>query len=209
MKVSDRYLPNGSHFDEPERASVRFGHKQNDKPDASAFRLINANGIRRRSARLPRGVVTLEAIVGLPILVIVLMAGFEYGLIMLMHQTVMSAVTEAAREGAKVPTTVGAVDGARVLDAAENAVEIVLGTHGMAVDVTSGVQVVVEDSSGIGARGQTIVAPPAVTGITDPFEVRVTIRVAFNKTGIPGLLDTFGINLSAKHFEMVSVSRRD
>ena len=30
------------HFDQPERASVRFGHKNNDKPDASAFRLIIA-----------------------------------------------------------------------------------------------------------------------------------------------------------------------
>ena len=155
------------------------------------------------------GVVTLEAIVGVPILVIVLMAGFEYGLIMIMHQAVMSAVTEAAREGAKVPTTVGAVDGARVLNGVESAVETVLGTHGLTVDVASGVQVVVEDSSGVGSRGQAIVAPPVVTSVTDLAEVRVTVRVEFNNTGIPGLLETFGINLSAKYFEMTSVSRRD
>ncbi|MBC7822204.1 MAG: hypothetical protein IAG10_35415, partial [Planctomycetaceae bacterium] len=30
------------HFDEPERASVRLGYRHNDKPDASAFRLIIA-----------------------------------------------------------------------------------------------------------------------------------------------------------------------
>ncbi len=32
--------PNGTHFDQPERASVRFGHKNNCKPDATAFRLF-------------------------------------------------------------------------------------------------------------------------------------------------------------------------
>ncbi len=35
-----RRQPNGIHFDEPERASVRFGHQDREKPDASAFRLI-------------------------------------------------------------------------------------------------------------------------------------------------------------------------
>ena len=128
---------------------------------------------------------------------------------MVMHQAVMSAAAEAAREGTKVPTTIGAADGTRILDAVENAVETVLGTHGLTVDAASGVQVVVEDSSGVDSRGQTIVTPPAVTGITDAAEVRVTLRVEFNNTGIPGLLETFGIHLSSKHFEMTSVSRRD
>ena len=176
---------------------------------AEVVRLRSELSRVRLPARHRRGVVTLEAIVGVPILLIVLMAGFEYGLIMIMHQAVMSAVTEAAREGAKVPTTVGAADGARILNGVENAVETVLGTHGLTVDVASGVQVVVEDSSGVGSRGQTIVAPPAVTGITDLAEVRVTVRVKISNTRIPGLLETFGINLSAKNFAMTSVSRRD
>lgn len=155
-----------------------------------------------------RGAVTLEAIIGLPILVIVLMAGFEYGLMVLSHQAVMSAVTEAAREGAKVPTTVGAADGVRVLNAVEATVESVLGTHGLTVDAGSGVQVVIEDSSGIGSRGQAIGGVPAFTSITDPNEVRVTIRVQFDNAPIPNLLGTFGVDLSAKTFEMCSVSRR-
>lgn len=164
---------------------------------------------RRAQRRGRHAVVTLEAIVGLPILLIVLMAGFEYGLIMIMHQAVMSAAAEAAREGAKVPTTVGAADGARVLNGVENAVETVLGTHGLTVDTASGVQVVVEDSSGVGSRGQTLVAPPAATGITDLAEVRVTVRVKISSTHIPGLLETFGIPLTSKYFAMTSVSRRD
>ena len=128
------------------------------------------------------GVVTLEAIVGVPILVIVLMAGFEYGLIMIMHQAVMSAVTEAAREGAKVPTTVGAVDGARVLNGVESAVETVLGTHGLTVDVASGVQVVVEDSSGVGSRGQ------AIDQRDLPFALK---RAAGVEIRVPGYEETF------------------
>jgi Flp pilus assembly protein TadG len=156
-----------------------------------------------------RGAVTLEAIVGLPILVIVLMAGFEYGMIALSHQAAMSAVTEAAREGAKVPTTVGAADGGRVLDAVELAVEDVLGTHGLTVDANSGVQLVIEDSSGVGSRGQAITAVPTISGVTDSQEVRVTIRVQFDNARVPNLLGTFGVDLSAKQFEMYSVSRRD
>jgi hypothetical protein len=32
--------PDATRFDEPERASVRFGHDVKNKPDASAYRLI-------------------------------------------------------------------------------------------------------------------------------------------------------------------------
>ncbi len=40
FRRAGRRQPNGTHFDQPERASVRFGHSNNAKPDASAFRLI-------------------------------------------------------------------------------------------------------------------------------------------------------------------------
>ena len=59
------------------------------------------------------GAVTLEAIIGLPILLLVVMAIFEYGTIMVVHHAVMAAVTKGAREGAKVPTTLGAADRSR------------------------------------------------------------------------------------------------
>ena len=156
-----------------------------------------------------QGAVTLEAIIGLPILLLVVMAIFEYGTIMVVHHAVMAAVTKGAREGAKVPTTLGAADRSRVLDAVEYSVEDVLGTHGLTVDVASGVQVVVEDSTGVGSRGQAIGVVPGVTGITDPAEVRITLRVQFANARIPNLLGTFGVDLSAKYFEMSSTSRRD
>ncbi len=46
--------PNGTHFDQPERASVRFGDKNNDKPDASAFRLTEFSKLAERITKRER-----------------------------------------------------------------------------------------------------------------------------------------------------------
>ena len=43
----------------------------------------------------------------------------------------------------------------------------------------------------------------------DPAEVRITLRVDFANARIPNLLGTFGVDLSAKYFELSSASRRD
>ena len=160
------------------------------------------------------GAVLLEAILGIPILIIVVMAGMEFGTIMMVSGAVSSAVTEGAREGAKVPTTVGAIDGNRVLSAVENAVATVLSTQGIA---PANVQVIVEDSdnpgaaanNGVRSSGPAVGPVPAVSGITDPAEVRVTVRVELSNTSVPNLLGTFGVTLTTRNFDVSSVSRRD
>lgn len=180
-------------------------------PSASRF----ASRARRSSARCSRvGAVILEAILGIPVLVIVVMAAFEYGTIMIVHQAVQAAVTEGAREAAKVPTTVGATDGNRVLLAIQDVVTDVLGTQGITL---ANSQIIVEDSdnpgaaanNGVRSSGPAVGAVPGASGITNPAEVRVTIRVELANTRIPNFLGTFGINLTTRNFAVSSVSRRD
>ena len=159
------------------------------------------------------GIAAFESLLVIPILLFALMAAFEYGAMMAVHHAVMSAATEAAREGAKVPTDL-ATDAAgattRILDALEATVETVLfTTHGLTVVPDSGVFLIVEDSTGIASRGQVIGTVPGATGITDASEVRVTIRVNFSNARVPNWLSAYCLDLSGKYFEMSSISRRD
>ena len=156
------------------------------------------------------GAATLESLLVIPILLFAFLAAMEYGMMMTVHHAVMSAATEAAREGAKVPTNLGAADSTRILDALEATVEsMLLTSHGLTVVPDSGVFLIVEDSTGIASRGQVIGTVPAATGITDPAEVRVTIRVNFSNARVPNWLSAYCLDLSGKYFEMSSVSRRD
>lgn len=162
------------------------------------------------AARRRRAAVTLEAILVIPILVIALMATFVYGTILTVHHAVMAAATEGAREGAKVPTTLSAADGSRILDAVEDAVETVLGTHGLTVSGTSGVLVIIEDSTDVDCRGDaTIESCPGITTVGDTATVRVTVLVNFEDANIPNLLKTFGIDFTGDYLKICSDSRRD
>lgn len=160
--------------------------------------------LRRRLAG-----VTLEFIVASMAIVIVVMGTFLFGVTMTVHHAVTTAAAEGAREGAKTPTTIGAPDGVRVLDAVEATVAEVLSTHGLTIGPASGVMVVVEDSTGVDCRGEAIVACPGATSVTDPAEVRVRVLVNFDDANIPNLLATFGIDMSGKRLETCSVARRD
>lgn len=159
------------------------------------------------------GTATFESLLVIPIVLFAFLAALEYGTMMAVHHGVMSAATEAAREGAKVPTDLGTDASAattRILDALEATVEEVLfTTHGLTVVPNSGVFLIVEDSTGVASRGQVIGTVPATTGITDVAEVRVTIRVNFSNARVPNWLSAYCLDLSGKYFEMSSVSRRD
>lgn len=157
-----------------------------------------------------RAAVTLEAVLVIPILVIVLMATFVYGSILTVHHAVMAAATEGAREGAKVPTTLSAVDGARILDAVEAAVETVLAAHGLTVGMNSGVLVIIEDNTDVDCRGDTTIEScPVVTTVSDLATVRVTVLVNFADAPIPNLLATFGVDFIGDYLRICSDSRRD
>ncbi|GIX02541.1 MAG: hypothetical protein KatS3mg112_1478 [Thermogutta sp.] len=87
---------------------------------------------RRRSSR--RGSLTLEAVLVLPILLLATLAVVQFGVLMLIEQTITHAVTVAAREAGK---------GADI-DATVLSVNAVLGLHGLSVG--PGATLVLEDS---------------------------------------------------------------
>lgn len=140
------------------------------------------------------GAVTLEAILAIPVLIIVLMAAFEFGTLAVIHQAVQAAVTESAREAAKVPTTRAAVDGNRLVLTVQNVVtQTLFNTHGIALaDVTIDVDDMTSDGT-----------------ITDPAEVRVNLKLELVDTPLPNLLGTFGVDLLSRNFDVTSISRRD
>mgnify|MGYP000894981571 CR=1 FL=1 len=152
------------------------------------------------------GAVVLEGILAIPILVIIVMACVQFGTTMIVEQAIMAGVTEGAREAAKVPTTLSAADGNRILLAVQATESSILSTQGIS---SANTQVIVEDSSGIRSSGPAVGPLPGVTTIIDPAEVRVTVRVELVNTSIPDLLSTFGLNLTTRNFSVVSVSRRD
>jgi Flp pilus assembly protein TadG len=176
---------------------------------------ISAESARQLSWRRSRSAsVVLEALLGIPILILVLMAGVQFGVTMIVHQAVLTAVTEGSREAAKVPTTVGALDGNRILLAVQSVATEVLGVQGI---LLANVQIIVEDSdnpgaalnNGVRSSGPLIGPVPAVSGITDPAEVRVMMRLEVANTPIPNLLSAFGVNLITRSFDVCSISRRD
>lgn len=167
------------------------------------------------------GAVTLETILGLPILLITIFAIFLFGFILIVQQGVTHAAIEAAREAAKVPATVAAVNS--VEDAAVATADEVLSIYGLTVSGGSPTaEIVVEDSTGsawIGASivapsgGCGVIAPPAyldcvTTTVADPNTVRVRVIVSFASIPIPNLLNVFGFSVAGKYFDVTSDALR-
>ncbi len=162
---------------------------------------------RQNSGR--RGVVTLEFILVFPILLIVTVAGFEFGILVLVNQAVASSAVEGAREAAKIGTTP---------DEVAETVQQYLVVHGV-IFTTNGTnnadpaRVTIEGDlvTGdpfMGQRGNTTIpcTPNGTVPATD--EVRVTVCVnvtnAAGLSPVPDLLEAFGFSLQGRVFEVSS-----
>lgn len=173
---------------------------------------------RRRDA----AAVTLEAVLGIPLFLIVFFATFLFGMIMTVAQGVTHAAIEGAREAAQVNSTVASSDA--VESAAVTQVNDILAIYGLtASGLNPDVQVIVEDSSGSAYAGQPIIAgpcgsnvPPAVLdcastsiALTDVRRVRVRVLVEFSAIPIPDFLGYFGASVVGKRFDSRSDALRD
>lgn len=117
-----------------------------------------------RRPRRRRGSMALQVVMVMPILLIVTLAIFQFGVLLLVHQAITHAATVAAREAAK------GADPAQL----ECIVEEVLKPHGIYVGPTMGI--VLEDPDCNPPLGDLACsAPPPV--VLQPDEVRVTICV--------------------------------
>lgn len=167
----------------------------------------------RQNYRRQRGAATLEAILVIPILVWVVFAAFEYGMIMLVEQAVTSAALEGAREGALEPSVsiIHPSYWADVQEAVTWAVDDILGVYGMGdlAAPNSGVMVIIEDIDNIACIGDTTVTScPAATSIVDPMELKVTVWVRFSAARIPNFLSIVGLDLSQRKFHVAGIVQK-
>lgn len=173
---------------------------------------VSAHHERRIGRSHSRGAVTLEALIGIPILVIVLMACFIFGSISTIESGLRSAALEAAREAAKTPTTLDKPDANRIALAATDAVTKTLSPYGMSPASGGKVEVVVQDATnvnGLVINSQSIPSPPGPASGLDSKTVQVYVRVKFADAKVPNFLKTFGLDLSGKYFEVKAIARRD
>ena len=162
---------------------------------------------RRRAIRR-RGVSTLQLILVLPLLVIIGMATFEFGIIMVVQQTVTSAAIMGARAAARE----GNATDANTAAVAE--VNRVLALHGLAIvdgDVNSDTRMALEYLTNppnpaiiTGDPGLTITTPsaPVMTGT----DVRLTVCVDLTTAPLVNFLSTFGLDFTGNRLQITSAT---
>jgi Flp pilus assembly protein TadG len=157
--------------------------------------------------RRRRGVLLVEFLLVFPILFIATLAIFEFGIVLLVHQAVVSASVEGAREAAKVGATTNKV---------ATAVDNVLTIHRIDFDPTTtngtdDAYLRLEYGSGVPAtaeRGNNTLSCTPVGTAPNANEVRVTVCVNVTDSGgespAPDWLAPFGFSLTGSIFEISS-----
>ncbi len=148
----------------------------------------------RRSLIHRRGAVLLEAILAIPVLVLVTFAAVQYGQAVVVEQAIGAAADEGAREAAKGATP------NEVLGVVENFLSSVNLMAG------AGVRIDVQDGQGnVNMFGDNTLPDP-VAGLAAN-EVRVTIQANYTATAVPNALGYFGIDLSNSRFQSSALAR--
>ncbi len=154
------------------------------------------------------GAITLEFILGTPVLFLTTLAVFEFGILLLVEQAFVTAAIEGAREGAKVGATTNAV---------AETVQRIIGVHCITFDTTgtaSGdARVIIEDGSGVisGERGNLTIDCTPNGPAPSPQQIRVTVcapvtDAATGCTPVPDWLSGFGFSIKGKLFRVSSVA---
>lgn len=153
-------------------------------------------GLRAGARR--RGSQTVELILVLPLLLIVSLAIFQFGVLMVVHQAVSHAATVAAREAGK---------GATVQDL-ECVVNEVLSPHGITIGDRA--SVLLEDPQAappIESKGNLTCTAPATPPL-DSGEVRVTVCVSTSCRPFINPLASLGFNLAGRTLSVSAVVKR-
>jgi len=150
-------------------------------------------------ARRRRGAVTIEALVVIPLLVIVTFAAFQFAGTIAVEQAVSYAATVGARESGKYATD------AEIETTVENALapfSIVLGDEA---------SVFVERFESSGSLSNSLIGTFPLTAPVTPAlvagETRVTVGVSLSLAPLARLLGNFGLDFSAGTFTASSLVR--
>ncbi len=166
--------------------------------------------LRSRTLRSRRGVQVLEAILVIPLCLIVILAFFDFGILMTVHHAGLNVAVETARELSKVPQF--DISDPNDLDEVSEVVNDILGIHGITLG-EQGLLVIVEDANGFAClTGDTFMESrfcPSQTTITDDFEIKVTIVWLRENSPVPQLLRPFCVLDTDVYYQFCSIARRD
>jgi len=150
-----------------------------------------------------RGVTSIELILVMIVLILATFVSLQFGIALVVKQTVAQAATVAAREAAK-----GADP-----DELEEVIERVLAGHQIVLGPDA--SFVLEDPDPVlgpgmvlPTRGTHPCTPPA-TPVIDGDEVRITICVSLTVHPILNILEDYGIDYSGRSFTISAVATRE
>lgn len=141
------------------------------------------------------GAVLVEALLALPVLVLVTFAGVQYAQVVVFEQTVQAAADAAAREVAKLSIT-------PIENRVEGAVNRCIGTFGLKVG--EGVRIDLDGKPTNSSDIKSLPNPPAIT--LNKRDVAVTVQVQYAAARLPNALGYFGIDFSSRVFRATSVA---
>jgi hypothetical protein len=180
-----------------------------ERGGGSVLRAFKLNGACRSRRNRRGGSVTLEFILVFPILFITTLAIFEFGILLLVEQAVVTAAIEGSREGAKLGSTT---------DCVAKKVQSILGVHCIEFDTMMGqpnagdARVIIEDGPDMisGERGNLSISCTPEGPLPSSTQIRVTVCVPV--TDVDGCkpvgdwLSYFGFSLQGKVFRVSSVA---
>ena len=143
-----------------------------------------------------RGGLTIEFLLIFLVLILAVFASFQFGIAMVIRQSISHSATVAAREAGKFAD----------IDDLVEVVNTILCVHRL--EVGPDVQVILEDPQNLEAPIQTAGAdlcdPPAKPLLL-PHAVRVTVCVRLDSAPFYNGLSCYGIDFTGKHFQFSSV----
>lgn len=143
-----------------------------------------------------RGGLTIEFLLIFLVLLVAVLASFQFGIAMVIRQAISHSATVAAREAGKFADA----------DELVEVVNQILCVHQL--QVGNDVTVILEDPQNVdepvAIRGSVDCAPPAEP-ILIPNAVRVTVCVRIDSAPFYNALACYGIDFTGKHFQFSSV----
>jgi TadE-like protein len=150
----------------------------------------------RHNRRTRQGVSAIELVLVLFVLIVATFVSLQFGIALIVKQTVAHAATVAAREAAK------GADSTRL----KVVIDRVLAGHQIAIGPDA--SFVLEDPSPEPQQGVPPCPPPATPAL-DADEVRVTICVSLTAHPILNILQGYGIDFTGRTFNISAVATRE
>lgn len=145
---------------------------------------------RPQSRSRRAGMQALEVVIVLPILILLLVAGIQFGMAMLVEQAVTHAATVAAREAGKGASTAEVVQ----------TVECILAPHAITLGPYAGL--LLEDPAKYSQpqKAGSLACDAPVSPALESGDVRVTLCVALDRRPFLNALRAYGIDLTGRRF---------